>query len=67
MKMTALDVRINTMINSLEPEYRISVVNALRLSDGTLLSFQQELTAQVWETPDLPVQDILDRVAFDVT
>jgi len=65
--MTALDVRINTMINSLEPEYRISVVNALRLSDGTLLSFQQELTAQVWETPDLPVQDILDRVAFDVT
>jgi hypothetical protein len=67
MKMTALDVRINTMINSLEPEYRISVVNALRLSDGTLLSFQQELAAQVWETPDLPVQDILDRVAFDVT
>jgi len=65
--MTALDVRINTMINSLEPEYRISVVNALRLSDGTLLSFQQELAAQVWETPDLPVQDILDRVAFDVT
>jgi hypothetical protein len=65
--MTALDVRINTMINSLEPEYRISVVNALRLSDGTLLSFQQELSAQVWETPDLPVQDILDRVAFDVT
>jgi len=64
--MTALDVRINTMINSLEPEYRISVVNALRLSDGTLLSFQQELAAQVWETPDLPVQDILDRVAFDV-
>jgi hypothetical protein len=67
MIMTALDVRINTMINSLEPEYRISVVNALRLSDGTLLSFQQELSAQVWETPDLPVQDILDRVAFDVT
>ncbi len=64
--MTALDIRINKMINSLEPEYRISVINALRLSDGTLLSFQQELAAQVWETPDLPVQDILDRVAFDV-
>jgi len=67
MKMTALDIRINKMINSLDPEYRISVINALRLSDGTLLSFQQELAAQVWETPDLPVQDILDRVAFDVT
>ena len=65
--MTALDIRINKMINSLDPEYRISVINALRLSDGTLLSFQQELAAQVWETPDLPVQDILDRVAFDVT
>jgi hypothetical protein len=64
--MTALDIRINTIINALDPEHRIPVVNALRLSDGTLLSFQQELTAQVWETPDLPVQDILDRVAFDV-
>lgn len=64
--MTALDIRINKMINDLEPEYRIPVVNALRNSDGTLLSFQQELSAQVWDTPDLPVQDILDRVAFDV-
>ncbi len=64
--MTALDIRINQMINSLEPEFRIPVVNALRSSDGTLLSFQQELSAQVWDTPELPVQDIMDRVAFDV-
>jgi hypothetical protein len=64
--MNALDIRINQMINSLEPEFRIPVVNALRSSDGSLLSFQQELSAQVWDTPDLPVQDILDRVAFDV-
>jgi predicted metal-dependent peptidase len=64
--MTALDISINQMINSLEPEFRIPVVNALRSSDGSLLSFQQELSAQVWDTPDLPVQDILDRVAFDV-
>lgn len=64
--MTALDIRINKMINDLEPEYRMPVVNALRNSDGTLLSFQQELSAQVWDTPDLPVQDILDKVAFDV-
>lgn len=64
--MNALDIRINKMINSLDPEYRMPVVNALRNSDGTLLSFQQELSAQVWDTPDLPVQDILDKVAFDV-
>lgn len=64
--MTALDIRINQMINSLEPEFRIPVVNALRTSDGTFLSFQQELAAQVWDMPELPVQDILDRVAFDV-
>jgi hypothetical protein len=64
--MNALDIRINRMINSLEPEFRIPVVNALRASDGTLLSFQQELSAQTWDTPDLPVQDILDLVAFDV-
>lgn len=64
--MNALDIRINQMINSLEPEFRIPVVNALRTSDGTFLSFQQELAAQVWDTPELPVQDILDKVAFDV-
>ena len=64
--MTALDIRINQTINSLEPEFRIPVVNALRTSDGTFLSFQQELAAQVWDTPELPVQEILDRVAFDV-
>jgi len=64
--MTALDIRINQMINSLEPEFRIPVVNALRTSDGTLLSFSEELTAQAWDTPDLPIQDILDKVAYDV-
>lgn len=64
--MTALDIRINRMINSLEPEFRMPVVNALKSSDGTLLSFQEELVSQTWEVPELPVQDILDRVAFDV-
>jgi len=64
--MNALDIRINIMLNSLDPEFRIPVVNALRASDGTLLSFQQELSAQVWDTPELPVQDIMDRIAFDV-
>ena len=64
--MTALDVRINLIINKLEPEFRMPVVNALRASDGSFLSFQEELVSQTWEVPELPVQDILDRVAFDV-
>ncbi len=64
--MTALDIRINQMINSLEPECRIPVVNALRASDGTVLSFSQELSAQTWDHPELPVQDILDKLMFDV-
>lgn len=64
--MTALDVRINMIINNLDPEFRIPVINAVRSSDGTLLSFQEELAAQVWDMPELPVQDILDKVAYDV-
>jgi len=49
------------VINSLEPEFRIPVVKALQASDGSFLSFQQELSAQTWDFPELPVQDILDR------
>lgn len=64
--MNALNIRINRMINDLEPEFRMPVVNALRTCDGTLLSFQEELVSQTWEVPELPVQDILDLVAFDV-
>lgn len=64
--MTALDIRINMMINNLEPEFRIPVINALRASDGTVLSFQQELAAQTWDMPGLPVQDIVDQVCWDV-
>ena len=64
--MNALDIRINQMINSLEPEFRIPVVNALRASDGTVLSFSQELAAQTWDNPELPVQNILDKLMFDV-
>lgn len=64
--MNALDIRIGMVINSLDPEFRIPVVNALRASDGTVLSFQQELSAQVWDNPGLPVQEIMDCIAFDV-
>lgn len=64
--MNALDVRICKVINGLDLEFRVPVLNAVRASDGTMLSFQQELSAQAWDMPELPVQDILDLVAFDV-
>ena len=51
--------------NQLPREYRKAVHNALSNSDGTFTSFQAELSAQSWDYPDLPVQDILDNlVAF---
>jgi hypothetical protein len=64
--MTALNIRINQMINALEPEYRIPVVNALSASDGTVLSFQEELVSQTWDNPYLPVQEIMDKLMFDL-
>ena len=64
--MNALDVRVGMMINDLEPEFRIPVVNALQASDGTVLSFQEELSAQTWDMPELPVQDIMDKITWDV-
>lgn len=64
--MNALDIRVNRMINLIEPEFRIPVITALKASDGSVLSFQEELAAQTWETPNLPVQEIMDRIIFDV-
>lgn len=64
--MNALDTRIAVVINDVEPEFRMSVLTALKASDGTLLSFQEELNAQIWENPELPVQAILEKIAFDV-
>lgn len=64
--MTALDFRVKNIVNQLDPEFRVPVVNALQNCDGTLLSFQQELAAQVWDMPGLPVQDIMDQVSYDV-
>jgi hypothetical protein len=64
--MNEMSVRINSIINSLEPEYRIPVLSALSASDGTVISFQQELAAQAWDNPDLPIQQIFDAVCWDV-
>lgn len=64
--MTVLNNRIHTVINELEPEFRVPVYTAARNSDGTVLSFQQELSAQTWDYPELPIQEIMDKVCYDV-
>jgi hypothetical protein len=64
--MNALTVRVNTKINSFPLEYRIPIVNALRCSDGTYLSFHSELLVATWDFPDLPVDQIIEEICWDV-
>jgi hypothetical protein len=54
------------MINRIDPDYRIPVMNALRSSDGTYLSFHSELVSQTWDNPSLPVEDIIEEICWDV-
>jgi hypothetical protein len=56
---------LSQIVSQLEPEYRVPVADALRMSDGTPVSFEQELQAQTWEHPGLPVEQILQQVMVD--
>lgn len=56
---------LSQIVSQLAPEHRVPVADALRASDGTVIGFQQELEAQVWDHPDLPVEQILHRVMVD--
>jgi hypothetical protein len=53
------------VISQLAPEHRMPVAEALRASDGTAQSFEQELQAATWEHPELPVQDIMQSMVVD--
>lgn len=64
--MRVIDARISKIIGSIDREFRIPVMEAVQNCDGSYLSFQEELSSQVWDYRDLPVQEILDRVAYDV-
>ena len=55
-----LSLAVTQAMPRIDREYRASVYDAFRNSDGTMPSFQTELSAMVWENPELPVQDILD-------
>ena len=64
--MNSLSTRVKTMINKINPEYRIPLLNALQSSDGTYLSFHSELISQQWDYPDLPIEKIIDDICWDV-
>lgn len=64
--MNSLSVRVSTVINKINPEYRIPVVNALHSCDGSFLSFHSELECQKWDYPELPVEEIIEEVCWDV-
>lgn len=64
--MNSLKFRLHELMPNIEREFRIPVSIAFKQSDGTFTSFQQELSAQSWDYPDLPVQDILDKLAYDL-
>lgn len=64
--MSVLNERILIVQDRIPREFRKAVVTAAVLSDGTVLSFEQELSSQVWDYPELPVQDIMDIVAYDL-
>ena len=63
---TALNVRVNLLLPTLEREDRVPVLRALNLCDGTVLSFGEELAGQTWDFPGLNVQDVMDNLLFDV-
>ena len=63
---TALNVRVNLLLPTLEREDRVPVLRALNLCDGTVLSFGEELSSQTWDFPGLNVQDVMDNLLFDV-
>lgn len=64
--MSILEFRVRKLLKDLPREHRPAVISAWEHSDGTLLSFIQELESQTWEYGDLPVSGIIDQLAWDV-
>lgn len=64
--MSVIEFRVRELLNQIDREHRHPVVRAFESCDGTFLSFEEELVAQVWDYPDLPVREILDTIAYDV-
>lgn len=60
--MNKFDQQFTKLIGSMDREWRLPVAEAFRDSDGTVSGFEQELRAQIWDHPDLPVEDIMHQL-----
>lgn len=58
----ALNKSVGSIINNLDPEFRIPVITAFNASDGTVSGFIAELQCAQWEIPDLPVDEIVSHI-----
>lgn len=61
-----IELRVRELIRGLDREHRPPVIRAFESSDGSLLSFIEELNSQSFDYPDLPVDDIIGQLAWDV-
>jgi hypothetical protein len=66
IEMTSLQYRIQNVLLEIDREFRSPVAKAFKQSDGSYLSFQEELSSMAWDYPSLPVQSILDKIAYDL-
>jgi hypothetical protein len=60
--MTNLKIRVSNVVKTLAVEFRVPVINAANVCDGTIESFTSEMQSQVWDCPELPVDDIVGRI-----
>ena len=65
-EMNVLQFRLHELMPKLDREFRVPVSVAFKMSDGSFSSFAAELTAQTWDYPSLPVQQILDTISYDL-
>lgn len=64
--MNSLKFQLHEIMSSIDREFRIPVSVAFKQSDGTFDSFAQELSAQTWDHPAIPVQEILDKISYNL-
>jgi hypothetical protein len=57
-----LQSQIKAVVSSLDREFKSPVSVAFANCDGSFSDFSSELRSQLWENPDLPVDDILSRI-----
>lgn len=54
--------QLDRILAKADVEHRVPIHEAWHTCDGTPSNFEQELYAQSWEHPNLPVQEIMQRL-----